>query len=463
MKFNFEKIIVIAIRQLAEKQSRAGSTRHPDQLGFLAMTLFFLFAFFIFPKSALAAKFTLSPDTKTVESGDQYTVDVYLDTEGKTINSADLQLTYPQSIIWVDSVEYPSTFPFHVQQIIKNDGKVIFHFGANSQSTRFNGNSLVAKLYLSTHSAGTGYLNFVCDNSNDSDDTNIWEADTGNDIVNCGGQTRGLYYITAKIGGTVVNPACSRPPEPKNVKAVSGPQSGQIILTWDAVSSASYYTLTYGLTSKGYSFGASNLGTATSYTVGNLTPGRRYYFVLTTVNACDSSGYSAEVSAKAQGVLLATETTCLEKGCFTPGEVVSFSPNPGFTSDEATQSGVGEEATESGLFSATPSAQPSTAPFVPPARQPFWQNWSFWAKALGLSAVLFLILLIGSYIFNKMTGGGDQPPEAQPQEPIEETPSQPEVQPQEIDQTQTQWPPQQPQQFEQPEQTPSPYQSPQNY
>jgi hypothetical protein len=402
--------------------------------------LFFLFAFFIFPKSVLAAKFTLSPDTKTVESGDQYTVDVYLDTQGKTINSADLQLNYPQSIIWIDSVEYPSTFPFHVQQIIKNDGKVIFHFGANSQSTRFNGNSLVAKLYLSTHSAGTGYLNFICDNSS------IWEADTANNIVNCSGQTGGLYYITAKIGGTVVNPACSRPQEPKNIKAVSGLQAGQVTLAWDAVSNASYYTLTYGLTSKGYSFGAPNLGTATSYTVGNLTPGRRYYFVLTTVNACDSSGYSAEVSAKAYGVLLAAETTCLEKGCFTPGEVVSFSPNPGFTSDEATQSGIGEEATESGLFSATPSAQPSTAPFVPPARQPFWQNWSFWAKALGLSAVLFLILLIGSYIFNKMTGGGGQPPEAGPQEPEEEIVSQPEVQPQQPDQTQ--WPPsQQPQNY----------------
>ena len=78
----------------------------------------------------------------------------------------------------------------------------------------------------------------------------------------------------------------------------------KITLNWtDATNPVSYYLVSYGVSSGNYLYGDPNIGGqgTTSFTIGSLTTGKKYYFVLKAVNGCGSSGFSNEVSATAGG------------------------------------------------------------------------------------------------------------------------------------------------------------------
>lgn len=93
------------------------------------------------------------------------------------------------------------------------------------------------------------------------------------------------------------------PSAPTNVKAVSGPKAGEVILFWDGAAHANRYAVAYGTKSNSYQYGAHNIGgePARSYTIKSLQPGVRYYFRLAAARDCSSSPFSSEVSAVAKG------------------------------------------------------------------------------------------------------------------------------------------------------------------
>jgi hypothetical protein len=255
------------------------------------LTCFFLLAL---PTPARAAKFVLEPGDKTLTSGEQFTVNLYLDTEGKSVNAADATLIYPQNLIWVDKVEYPAVFPMHLQLISRSEGKIGFHFASENQSIRLSGRQLAATLTLSTHAAGTAALAFICDNTQNLNDANAWEVGTNIDLIDCGKLNKGVYTINAKEGASPApssSPAsvCVAPAAPTGLTAQTG-STGQVIINWIGVDNANYYTITYGLVSHGYIYGAPNIGKTTTFTVSQLAAGRTYYFALTSVNSCGSSG-----------------------------------------------------------------------------------------------------------------------------------------------------------------------------
>lgn len=95
------------------------------------------------------------------------------------------------------------------------------------------------------------------------------------------------------------NRRCMVPGVPNNVKAVSGPDSGQITLSWDKSSNAKYYSISYGATSLNYTWGAANVGDVNTYVVRELEPGKPYYFLVMAHNDCGSSGALQEVAAYA--------------------------------------------------------------------------------------------------------------------------------------------------------------------
>lgn len=81
-----------------------------------------------------------------------------------------------------------------------------------------------------------------------------------------------------------------------------------IILSWNAVAApVSYYLVSYGTTSGNYIYGNPNVGNVTSYTVGSLSTGKTYYFVVKAVNGCMPGAYSNEMSGVA-GVSSPTPT-----------------------------------------------------------------------------------------------------------------------------------------------------------
>lgn len=97
---------------------------------------------------------------------------------------------------------------------------------------------------------------------------------------------------------------CWDPPPGGSVELKSASASGthEITLTWtDATDPVSYYLLSYGLAPGEYIYGNPNLGGqgTTSYTVGGLTTGKTYYFVVRAGNGCTPGTFSNELSAVA--------------------------------------------------------------------------------------------------------------------------------------------------------------------
>jgi hypothetical protein len=94
---------------------------------------------------------------------------------------------------------------------------------------------------------------------------------------------------------------------PGTSQLLSAEASGahSIILKWKApVGPVTHYLVSYGLESKKYIYGNPNVGSArtTSYTVGGLATGKKYYFVVDAINGCMPGPYSNELSMVAGGV-----------------------------------------------------------------------------------------------------------------------------------------------------------------
>lgn len=123
-----------------------------------------------------------------------------------------------------------------------------------------------------------------------------------------------LFLFTLSFPRQVAAYGCGAPvpSTPSNVKAVSGPKSGEVTLFWDEAAHANRYAVAYGLESNNYIYGADTIGgeSARSYTVSLLRPGVRYYFRLAAARNCSSSAFSSEVSAIAAGG--ATEQVAFE-------------------------------------------------------------------------------------------------------------------------------------------------------
>lgn len=95
---------------------------------------------------------------------------------------------------------------------------------------------------------------------------------------------------------------CWDPPPGGSVELKTASSSGEhnITLTWtDASDPVSYYLLSYGLAPGEYIYGNPNIGGQgiTSYTVGGLATGTKYYFVVRAGNGCTPGNFSNELSA----------------------------------------------------------------------------------------------------------------------------------------------------------------------
>jgi hypothetical protein len=98
--------------------------------------------------------------------------------------------------------------------------------------------------------------------------------------------------------------ACTDPAPGSTAQLTSAVSSGanSITLTWiDASNPVTYYLVSYGLSSGNYIYGNPNIGGqgTTSFTVGGLTTGKKYFFVVRAGNGCMPGVFSHEVSAVA--------------------------------------------------------------------------------------------------------------------------------------------------------------------
>lgn len=102
-------------------------------------------------------------------------------------------------------------------------------------------------------------------------------------------------------GGGGGNPGPCTPPEaPKSPELISAVNvAGGARLTWGKVDRADHYLVFYGLSSRNYIYGNSDVGNSDSYIVGNLEPGKTYFFAVSAGigGGCPvASPYSNELS-----------------------------------------------------------------------------------------------------------------------------------------------------------------------
>ena len=110
------------------------------------------------------------------------------------------------------------------------------------------------------------------------------------------------FYTLGKITFTIAGCSDSPPGGTPQLLSAVAKGSNQIVLNLAGVANpVSHYLISYGLASGQYIYGNPNVGGqgTTSYAIGSLSPGKKYYFVVQAINGCTPGNFSNEVSATA--------------------------------------------------------------------------------------------------------------------------------------------------------------------
>jgi hypothetical protein len=301
----------------------------------LVKLVIFIFAFTLLAaKSTLAADFILSPESKTLNVGEEFQIQINLDTKGKEVNGVQAALSFSCTTCFeVKSISFSSLFPSNFQTFDNANGNIQLGSGQDLPTASYNGSSSWVTIVFRAKAEGSGEVSLKCF------DSAILELNTSSNLLDCGSFKKGTYQVgqsqvnpTPTSGTTTSSgnqgtsaPSCDEtsPSTPTGLKAESGPNNGEITLTWTKVYQANHYSLVFGPGSKNYLYGAADIGNVNSYVVKSLTPGKLYYFAITGVGNCSSSGFSQEVSAKAKGAATtSTGTTTKSKVTPTPEKVL---------------------------------------------------------------------------------------------------------------------------------------------
>lgn len=142
-------------------------------------------------KTVRAQEFSLTPSTASNSVGQEFTVDLNIDTKSVAASSADVKLTFDTAILEVVSVADGTFFSDMASYI--GAGKVYIGGFFQDQSATKTGVGKLATLTLKGKGNGTSQLAFVCSTS--KDDSNIFDS-AGNDIIKCTGIKDGSYTFT---------------------------------------------------------------------------------------------------------------------------------------------------------------------------------------------------------------------------------------------------------------------------
>jgi subtilisin family serine protease len=166
------------------------------------------------------------------------------------------------------------------------DSRVSLSWQPSSYATSYNVKRSLAKAgpyVLIQNVAGTSAVDLTVTNG-----VKYFYAVTG---VNSAGES-GLSNKASATPAPV-------PAPPAGVSAATGPNTGEVVLTWNASAWATSYRVKRSATAGGPYSSVKKL-TSLAFTDVNRTSGKRYYYVITSINASGESGPSLEVSAIAK-------------------------------------------------------------------------------------------------------------------------------------------------------------------
>ena len=115
------------------------------------------------------------------------------------------------------------------------------------------------------------------------------------------GSVTGYVQTNGRLNAAAAVSSCSAVPAvPANLKATTGPSSGQISLTWSAVAGATSYRLKRSMLSAGPFSTIQTLTGKVAYVNAGLTSGKTYYYIVTATNGSGESAASNKASAAAK-------------------------------------------------------------------------------------------------------------------------------------------------------------------
>jgi hypothetical protein len=291
-----------------------------------------------YPSELAKAFFQLGVSDSTLVKNRENTLVVTLDTQEAEVNGVDLVLKFdPEKV----SINNGGTRVFLFEKVggknlKEQEGIYEISAGASAEnySRTYKGRGTFASIPFTLKTTSDTNIEIKC-TSGSTTDSNI--AILGGDIIDCSkpkvlelknirensdsptptptatpdnddeddednGGSGGNQNLSNEGSQPVVLPWCKKTPpsRPANLKATTTGKNGQVHLTWDRVSEeATHYTVTYGEKWMDFEYGSPNIGNTDQFNVNGLRNGKLYYFVVTAVNDCASSGYSDGASAYA--------------------------------------------------------------------------------------------------------------------------------------------------------------------
>jgi hypothetical protein len=155
-------------------------------------------SFFYFVQSAHAATLSLNPSTSSVTLGQEFDVQVRIDTQGSAVSSADVLIGYDKYLLDAISVTsgingLNSFFPDFFQSIDTDFGRIYIGASVTVTNDARIGQGAVGTIRFKSKGIGQAVVGFLCQ-PGQTNDTNIILSDqNATDIVNCA-SLKNVYY-----------------------------------------------------------------------------------------------------------------------------------------------------------------------------------------------------------------------------------------------------------------------------
>ena len=192
--------------------------------------LFFLF--FVLAKRVDAQKIYLNPSTGSFAVGENFTVEVRLDTEGQEVVAADAKISFDSSQLEIVEVNKGGFFDEVAHYVGTNSVLVGGFF--NDPYKKKSGTGILATIIFKGKTAATTSLVFNCV-AGKSDDSNIFSA-SGVDIIKCGSLGNGDYTLQGQGPQPILiiptaTPTVSNPNFLTPTPTLTPPTSGVVEMT----------------------------------------------------------------------------------------------------------------------------------------------------------------------------------------------------------------------------------------
>lgn len=183
--------------------------------------LIFLFVstvFLIKPDNVSAAILSLTPSNQSATLNVPFTVNITLDTKGVKTTAVDVLLTFNPAILEISNVQFgnPPLYPVNTKILDNTNGQIRITSTQENAVNSFTGIGTLAALTITGKSIATGNVTFTC-TAGQTNETNIFQTGTNQDISECGNLVNGVYAI-----GTTSQPGSTATPTPRTTLPAAG-------------------------------------------------------------------------------------------------------------------------------------------------------------------------------------------------------------------------------------------------